>query len=150
MEIVQEDVILLVKRNFFHSGFPPSFSQILNLGRDVRSNSSSFTSNGFSSLILVIVHRNLIQQTSTGMVLPLAGVDNTCTAHLRGAFKGQNIQGPRNISSPTHPVPPALISARLTVQPLISLHFKTLATAILSPSTVSMSCPLALTNHRVS
>ena len=34
----------------------------------------------------VIVHRNLIQQTSTGMVLPSAGVDNTCTAYLRGAF----------------------------------------------------------------
>lgn len=39
----------------------------------------SFTSNGFSSLTLGIVHRNLIQQMSTGMVLHLAGMDDTWT-----------------------------------------------------------------------
>ena len=86
MEIVQKDIILLVKRNFFHPSFPSSFSQILDLGRDVRSNLSAFASHGLSSLTLVIVHRNLIQQMSMGMVLPVAGVDNTCTAHLQGAF----------------------------------------------------------------
>ena len=85
MEIVQKDVIL-VKRSLFHPGFPSSFSQILDLGRDVRSNLSTFTSDGLSSLTLVIVHRNLIQQMSMGMVLPVAGVDNMCTAHPQGAF----------------------------------------------------------------
>lgn len=68
------------KGSFSSLAFPSSFSQILGLSRDVSGHARqafSFISNGFSSLTLVIVHRNLIQQC-LGMVSRLAGMDNTC------------------------------------------------------------------------